>query len=256
MADWNPELYGRFESERTRPARDLLAAVPLAEAASIVDLGCGPGNSTELLQHRYPGATILGVDTSPAMLEEAGRRLPGASFEQGDIQSWQARRPADLIFANASLQWVPEHEALLPRLLAMLAPGGVLAFQVPDNRDEPTHRLMRETADEPRFAGRIGKEVRARLRILAPPAYYDLIAPRAKAVDIWRTVYHHRMADAGTILDWVSATGLRPYLEPLDEQDRDAFRAAYRQRLEAAYPPRADGCRLMAFPRLFVIATI
>ncbi|SNB74150.1 trans-aconitate 2-methyltransferase [Arboricoccus pini] len=256
MADWNPELYARFERERTRPAQDLLAAVPLDDAAFVVDLGCGPGNSTELLQNRYPTATILGVDSSPAMLEKAARRLPGASFERADMLTWETSRPVSLIFANASLQWVPGHEALLPRLLSMLAPGGVLAFQVPDNRDEPTHRLMRETADEPRFAARIGEEAHARLQILRPDDYYDLMAPRAEAVDVWRTIYHHQMADASAIVDWVSATGLRPYLEPLDDDGRAAFRQAYQQRIDKAYPSRTDGRRLMPFPRLFAVASI
>ncbi|HYF06705.1 MAG TPA: methyltransferase domain-containing protein, partial [Acetobacteraceae bacterium] len=146
MADWNPALYRRFEDERTRPARDLLASVPLAQCRLAFDLGCGPGNSTELLVERFPGARVIGVDNSPAMLESARRRLPQLSFELADIAGWAPREAPDLIYSNATLHWVPGHEALIPRLFSLLAPGGVLAVQMPDNLDEPSHRAMREVA--------------------------------------------------------------------------------------------------------------
>ena len=146
MSDWNPALYSRFEDERTRPAAELLARVPLDAPRNVVDLGCGPGNSTELLVARFPMARIVGTDSSQAMLATARQRLPQLSFEQGDIAEWSPAEPVDLAYANASLQWVSDHQRLLPRLLSALAPGGVLAVQMPDNLDEPSHRLMRETA--------------------------------------------------------------------------------------------------------------
>lgn len=252
--DWNPGLYSRFEAERTRPARDLLAAVPLDHVAAAVDLGCGPGNSTAILAARYPEAAVTGIDTSDAMLAEARTRLPEARFERADIATWQPSGPVDLLFANASLQWVPGHETLLPRLLGCLAPGGVLALQVPDNADEPTHRLMREVAATDRWQRRIGPEAARRLKVLDSLAIYDLLAPLSASVDIWRTTYQHPMADADALVSWVSATGLRPCLDPLDDGERQAFRAEYRERLAKAYPPRADGQVLLAFPRLFVVA--
>ncbi|MBO0904653.1 trans-aconitate 2-methyltransferase [Jiella sonneratiae] len=255
MTDWNADLYLRFAGERTRPAAELLARVPLTRLGRAVDLGCGPGNSTELIAARYPEAAVEGVDTSPDMLEKAKARLPGVSFTRGDVAAFRAEPPADLLFANAVLQWLPDHETLFPRLMRSLSAGGVLAVQMPDNLDQPSHRLMREVAAEPRFAARLGEAGGARARILAVEAYYDLLLPLAATIDIWRTTYCHVLADAPAIVEWVRATGLRPFLDPLDEADRAAFLAAYTARIAAAYPPRADGRVILPFPRLFVVAT-
>jgi trans-aconitate 2-methyltransferase len=254
MDDWDADLYRQFERERTRPAQDLLNAVDLAAPARIVDLGCGPGNSTELLARRFPRAGILGLDTSAAMLADARARLPDCRFEQADIAVWRPEAPPDLIFANAALQWVGDHPQLYPRLLSYLAPGGVLAVQVPDNREEPSHRLMREVAAEPRFAGPIGNAAATRVRILPGATYYDMLAPHAAEVDMWRTTYHHPTPSAGAIVAWLRATGLKPFVEPLGSEDRAAFLARYEARIAEAYPPRADGRLLLAFPRLFVVA--
>jgi trans-aconitate 2-methyltransferase len=254
MADWNAKLYLAFEDERTRPARELLARVPLGEVAAAVDLGCGPGNSTELLAERWPGAALTGIDTSPAMLRAAEKRLPAARFVEADVATWQADEPLDLVFANAVLQWVGDHRALLPRLFRQVRPGGVLAVQMPDNLDEPSHRLMRETAAEPRFAQRLGDAAAIRERILPAETYYDLLAGQGASVDIWRTTYHHVLDGADAIVSWLSSTGLRPFLAPLDEVGQAAFLDAYRARIAAAYPKRPDGRSLLAFPRLFIVA--
>lgn len=256
MADWNPALYTRFEDERTRPAAELLARVPLDAPRLAVDLGCGPGNSTALIAARFPDAEVIGLDTSPAMLESARARLPGLSFALADAATWVPERAPDLIYANAVLQWLPDHATLLPRLFGLLAPGGVLAVQMPDNLAEPTHRLMRAVAADGPWAAAIGDPaVAGRLgRMLEAAAYYDLLAPGAAEVDVWRTTYHHRMADAAAIVDWVSATGLRPFLDPLDPEERAGFLAAYTRAIDAAYPPRSDGRRLLAFPRVFIVA--
>jgi len=260
MADWNPALYTRYEDERTRPARDLLARVALQSAGLAVDLGCGPGNSTELLVERFPSAAVIGTDNSPSMIESARERLPEAKFprarfELSDIASWTPKTPPDLIYANAALQWVPDHETLLPRLLQSLAPGGVLAIQMPDNRDEPTHRLMRETAAEPTWAAAIGDYTKLRTELLGLQGYYDLLAPLAGSLDIWRTAYQHPMASARAIVDWVRSTGLRPFIDPLSPELRESYLAEYERRIDAAYPARTDGQRLLAFPRLFIVAT-
>ncbi|MBT9499611.1 MAG: trans-aconitate 2-methyltransferase [Burkholderiaceae bacterium] len=251
--DWNPALYARFEDERTRPAAELLARVPLTAPGRVVDLGCGPGNSTELLLARYGQTGITGLDSSPAMLASARQRLPGLAFELGDITTWQPAAPVDLVYANAALQWVPDHEQLMPRLLAALAPGGVLAVQMPDNLDQPSHQLMREVAADPRFAPAIGDAGQLRARILSADHYYDLLAPTAK-VDVWRTTYYHLMDDAAAIVQWLRATGLKPFVEALPTALQPLFLAEYEQRIDAAYPPRADGKRLLAFPRLFFVA--
>ena len=255
MADWNPALYSRFEDERTRPARELLARVALQAPHLAYDLGCGPGNSTELLTGRWPGAEVIGTDNSEAMLASARKRLPGVAFEFSDIALWQPERAPDLIYANASLQWVLDHPAVFARLFEALAPGGVLAVQMPDNLDEPSHRLMREVASQPRYAELIGDAAAVRSRILPASGYYDLLAPKAKSVDVWRTEYQHRMDSPASIVEWLRATGLKSFIDPLPAELRTSFLADYEQRIEHAYPARADGRRLLAFPRLFMVAT-
>jgi len=142
-SDWNPTLYDRFSDERERPSRELLARVPLSHAAEVVDLGCGSGLSTAPLVERFPDARVLGIDTSPAMLEKARVAVKGAEFALGDVATWIPDRPVDLLFANAVLQWLPDHQHLIPRLVSLLAPGGALAVQMPDNLEEPSHRGMR-----------------------------------------------------------------------------------------------------------------
>ena len=254
MLDWNPALYRRYEDERTRPAQELLARVPLTAATRVVDLGCGPGNSTELLAHRFPQADLLGIDNSEAMLVSARKRLPPARFEFGDIGQWTPDVAPDLIYANAALQWVPDHETLIPRLFAALAPGGVLAIQMPDNRAEPTHRLMREVASEAPWQEAIGDADRLRTELLKLGGYYDLLARDAAHVDVWHTIYQHPMASAAAIVDWVSSTGLKPFVDPLDAELKASYLAAYERRIAQAYPPRADGKLLLAFPRMFIVA--
>jgi trans-aconitate 2-methyltransferase len=254
QTDWNPALYRRFEDERTRPAQDLLARVPLSRAARVVDIGCGPGNSTELLLERFPEASTLGLDSSESMLASARARLPHCRFELADVSAWQPSSPPDLIFANAVLQWVPDHESLFPRLLSALAPGGVLAVQMPDNLDEASHRLMREVATAGPWSSAIGDAASVRARILSVADYYDVLVPHGARVEIWRTTYQHPMSSAAAIVDWLRATGLRPFVDPLSEPQRSAFLSEYEQRITKAYGPRADGQRLLAFPRLFIVA--
>ena len=203
--DWNPSLYTRFEDERTRPARDLLARVPLHSAARVFDLGCGPGNSTALLAARFPAGEIVGTDNSESMLGSARSRLPGLRFEACDIADWEPAVPPDLIYANAALQWLGDHERLFPRLFAALAPGGVLAIQMPDNHEEPSHRLMREVATEAPWSAHIDGAAGVRTAILPLDAYYDLLAPRAAHIDVWHTIYQHPMASADDIVQWLSS---------------------------------------------------
>lgn len=255
MTEWHPELYRRFEAERTRPAEDLLARVGMKAAQEVVDLGCGPGNSTELLGARFPDARVTGIDTSEAMLVAARARLPKAHFARHDIADWRAEAPVDLLFANAVLQWVPDHAALLPRLFGMLAPGGVLAAQMPDNLDEPSHRAMHEVSLDARWRDRLDGARQAREGgVLTPARYFDLLAPLSTTIEIWRTAYHHPMPSPGSIVDWLRSTGLRPYLAPLEAPDRTAFLTLYEAAIARAYPVRANGQRLLAFPRTFVVA--
>lgn len=252
--DWNPELYRRFEDERTRPARELLGRVLLPSPKRVYDLGCGPGNSTELLVERFPNAEVIGTDNSEPMLVSARERLPGCRFELSDIASWQPDTPADLIYSNAALQWVGDHEVLIPKLFGQLAPGGVLAIQMPDNREEPTHRSMREVAGLAPWSALIGDAAKVRTKILALDAYYDLLAGAGAEVDVWRTAYQHPMESPAKIVEWVRGTGLKPFVDPLPEAERKGFLADYETRIAQAYPKRADGKLLLQFPRLFIVA--
>ncbi|MEM1139153.1 MAG: trans-aconitate 2-methyltransferase [Pseudomonadota bacterium] len=252
--EWKASLYGRFEAERTRAAIELLAAGPLTECRFVVDLGCGPGNSTALLVDRFQGAEVRGLDTSEDMLASARARLPSVRFEQGDVATWQPDTPVDLIFANAVLHWVSDHADLLPRLMERLTPGGVLAFQVPGNEAEPTHRLMRELAQSGPWAKALRGAGEARAQISTPAAYYGWLAPHASRIDLWQTTYTHVLPGPGAIVDWMAGAGLTPYLSRLDAADAQAFRAAYLAKITEAYPVAADGAVLLPFPRLFCVA--
>lgn len=254
MQDWNPNLYRQFEAERTRPAFDLLNRLPNFNAEQITDLGCGPGNSTELLHHAYPQAKITGLDTSALMLEQARERLPDCHFQQTDINEWQPTQPQDIIFANASLQWVPDHKKLLPSLMQRLTPEGILAIQMPDNLDQPSHRLMRQVANSAEWQDTMSHLHTARENLLTTEQYYDLLTQQGAQVDIWRTTYYHVMPSVQAIVDWLRSTGLRPFLDPLNDEQQIIYLEQYRQLLNDIYHPRADGNRLLAFPRLFIIS--
>ncbi|GEO84273.1 MULTISPECIES: trans-aconitate 2-methyltransferase [Alphaproteobacteria] len=251
---WSATQYLKFEEERTRPARDLLAQVPLGKARRVYDLGCGPGNSTELLIERFGQGAVIGLDSDADMLEKAKKRLPDTPFTQADLASWRPDAPADLLYANAVLQWLPDHLALMERLIDHLAPGGVLAVQMPDNLDEPTHLLMEESGAAGRWAPSFADGKLRRARLPSPATYLERLSQKAARVDVWHTVYYHPMANAEAIVEWVKGTGLRPYLDAAGPEDRDAYLADYTARIAQAYPPMADGRVLLRFPRLFVVA--
>ncbi len=254
MTDWDPALYKRFEGERTRPAIDLLARVALDAPGRVADLGCGPGNSTEIVAARYPGANVLGIDNSPAMIESASTRLPRAQFELADVATWKPAERFDLLFANATLQWVPDHALLFERLRAQLTTDGVLAVQVPDNLGEPSHALMREAA---RDAGRgdiVGGAEAERAVIGSFDDHWRWLAPRFRTVEMWRTTYVHPLEGHDGVVAWLSSTGLRPYRSRLAGADLAAFDARYRERIAGAYP-LVEGKVLLPFPRLFVVAS-
>ncbi len=253
MPVWNPELYLRFEQERTRPAADLAARVPLEDAAAIVDLGCGPGNSTAVLARRFPAAHLTGIDNSSTMLERARSEGPPARWVQADIAAWQPGALFDLIFTSAALQWVPGHSELLPRFVSWLPKGGVFAMQIPFHLCSRIHRLILRTLSEGPWAGRVAAHERI-FEILTPPEYYDILAPHARSVELWTTDYIHVMEDAQSIVTWVRGTGLRPYLERLDDREQACFLETLGRHVEREFPTQSDGCVLFSFPRLFAIA--
>jgi len=254
MPDWNSDLYLKYERERTQAARDLLARIPPMSPRSIVDLGCGPGNSTALLSLHFRGASILGVDNSDNMLAAAKTRLPAAQFVKQDLNEWAPLEPVDLIFANAALHFAPDHETLLPRLMSFLAPGGVLAVQMPNIVQDAAHALMRMVAADGPWSDRLVPIAKTRAIIGSLDDYYACLAPASRNVELWQTIYVHPLAGPDAIVDWFVGSALRPFLEELRGTERDAFLTQYKRELEAAYAPQRDGKVLLLYPRLFFVA--
>ncbi len=255
MTRWNPARYLRHAGPRLRPALDLLARIDLASPATAVDLGCGTGTSTRLLAERWPDCRLRGIDNSAAMLDQARSETGAIDWVLGDIGAWTAEAPVDLLFSNAALHWVPDHASLLPRLFAQVAAGGVLAVQAPRFGELAAHRAIESVATSAAWRDRLGGAVPDR-PVLAPAAYYDLLAGSAARIDIWETDYLQIMEGPDPVLDWTRGTALRPYLSGLDDDPaaRDAFLADCRTALAAAYPRRPDGITLFPFRRLFLIA--
>jgi trans-aconitate 2-methyltransferase len=250
---WNPAVYLDCGDERLRPAVDLLAHVPLEAPQRIVDLGCGPGNATRLLSERWPGAEILGVDSSPAMLAQARASGLSVKWLEADLAEWRPERPFDLIYANAVLHWLDHHDVLFPRLMSDLRPGGALAVQMPRNFAAPSHRLLRSTAEDGPWASCLRGVLRE--EPVAPQAFYfELLNARSQSVDIWETDYLHVLRGDDPVLAWTRGTALRPVMDALDEEAFRALEAAYAARLRQAYPRRADGTTLFGFRRLFIVA--
>jgi len=252
---WSAKQYVAFEDERTRPVRDLLSALPDFEVRSAIDLGCGPGNSTEFLAARFPDAAVSGIDSSPDMIAAARRRLPRLQFTVTGIEDWNDARPFDVIMANAVLHWVPDHARLFPALVARLTGGGALAIQMPDNLDVPAHRLMRETAAAGPWAKAQAEAAKSRTPIASADDYYELLRPLCSRVDVWRTTYYHALpGGAGAVVEWFKGSGLLPFLEPLDAASRAEYLERYTAAVARAYPALADGSVLLPFPRLFMVA--
>lgn len=250
---WNPGTYLAFADQRTRPAAELLARVPVERPARVIDLGCGPGNSTALLAARWPDAQLEGLDSSAEMLTQARASGVPAGWVLADLANWVPAASYDVIFSNATFQWVPDQAALFPRLMGFVKPGGVFAFQVPVNFDAPSHVLLWETAADPRWKRKL-EAIRETERG-RPELYYGILKRHASALDIWQTEYLQVMEGEDAVYRWISGTALRPYVQALDGADREAFIAAYKAKLNAAYPRRADGATLFPFQRLFVVAT-
>ncbi|HWA46276.1 MAG TPA: trans-aconitate 2-methyltransferase [Hypericibacter adhaerens] len=252
--DWQPALYKRFAGERERPALDLIQRVPLDRPDFILDVGCGAGNVTALLRERWPQSRLLGMDNSPAMLTAARRLLPEVAFVEGDAARWTPPEPPDLLFTNAVLQWLPHHETLFPRLFGLVRPGGVMAVQMPRNHGRPSHTLMIETAKSGPWRAKLATQIDRPAPVAEPAFYARLMAPLADNVEIWETDYLMRLAGDNPVVTWTRATGLRPFMEPLDEDEKTRFEADYAERIRKAYPPEADGSTLFAFKRIFILA--
>lgn len=254
VTPWDASVYLRFATERTQPSIDLVARLPLDTPARTIDLGCGPGNSTAVLRRRYPSTALVGLDSSPDMLRDARASDSGVAWIEGDIASWAADQPFDIVFSNAALHWVPGHDRIFPRLLDQVALGGVLAVQMPRNYHRPDHIAAHELIASPEWSSRLGDLDRSVGDVPPPEYYYDLLAPQARGFSVWQTEYHHCLPDHGAMVDWMSGTLLRPMLERLDADERPRFLAAYRSKLERSFETRIDGTVLFPFLRIFLIA--
>lgn len=294
MAGWNPNQYLKFSEERTQPCRDLASHIALPNVRTAIDLGCGTGNSTQVLAERWPAAQITALDSDTAMINAAIESHPRGRWITGDIAKWAAGEPPnaaaeksaqtvadsaslsaplaneesaseiassedselyDVVFSNAALQWLPDHAKLFPQLFAHVALGGALAIQIPSSFDRPAHRLLREMA-----AAIAWRKWFPAGRVRTWHAhdfefYYDLLAPMAARVEVWQTEYFHVLPNAEAVVEWYKGTGMRPYLNAITEgADRDKFVAEYTEKIRAAYHPRPDGRILFPFLRIFVVA--
>jgi trans-aconitate 2-methyltransferase len=250
---WNPQQYLKFSQPRLRPAMDLLARIACAEPQLVYDLGCGAGNVTAALADRWPQARIIGVDASAAMLAQAASTLPQLRWQHRALAGWRAERPADVIYSNAALHWLPDHRQLFPSLVGMLAPGGVLAVQMPRNFSAPSHTLIDATARAGPWRSRLESLLAAPAPVAEPQFYYSLLAPLAASVDIWESEYLQVLSGEDPVKEWTKGTWLMQFLERLDPAERASFEADYALRLRTAYPRRADGTTLFPFRRLFIV---
>ena len=250
---WNPEQYSRFAEQRLRPALDLIARIPLQRPRTVVDLGCGTGNVTQILRSRWPHACITGVDASPQMLTEARKMGAGIAWEHADLAAWNAAAKYELVFSNAALHWLDDHPALFERLAGNIAAGGMLAVQMPHNFAAPSHTLVRELASSHSWCDALARLLRP-LPVLAPEAYYNLLAPHVRSLDIWETEYMHVLEGENPVVEWAKGTWLAPLLAVLATAARVAFEIEYRQRIAQAYPRQPDGKILFPFRRLFIVA--
>jgi trans-aconitate 2-methyltransferase len=252
MATWHPETYLAYADERSRPFFDLVAQVRAESPVRVVDLGCGPGQLTATLAHRWPTAEILGVDSSADMIASAtALAADRVRFRLGDIATWEPAEPVDVIVTNAALQWVPGHRALLPGLVRSLTPDGWLAVQVPGNFDAPSHRLMHELLDDPRFAAARGAVERR--PVVDAATYLADLSELGCRVDAWETTYLHVLSGPDPVFRWISGTGARPVLQALTGERRTVFEREYKALLRRAYPEQPHGT-VLPFRRIFAVA--
>lgn len=261
MSRWDPQHYLTYADERGRPFLDLLARVDEDAPQAVVDLGCGAGNLTRLLAQRWPGAAVVGVDSSAEMIARAREEAPELGFVHADLRDWLAdpareNHPVDVLVSNATLQWVPDHLALLPDLVAAVRPGGWLALGVPGNFDAPSHTTLRALAAQQPYAAHLAGVEHPSAHGAA--AYLRALAALDCTVDAWETTYLHVLDGPDPVFTWVSATGARPVLQALPDDLRPGFEAAYKARLRASYPPGSGGgdATLLPFRRIFVVARV
>lgn len=253
MKDWNPELYLKFEKQRTQPSHDLAARLRKYQPQTVVDIGCGPGNSTAVLYGIFPHARIIGIDNSAAMVEKAKSKHTQLEFELCSAQDLSGEY--DILFSNACLQWIPSHETLIPKLMGNLEKGGVLAVQMPMNQNEALYRIIRETAQSGKWREIFEGTYFERSDVLPPEEYHRILCGCASDFDIWEEVYYHEMPDHAALLDWVRSTRLRPHLDVLSEDQKAEFEGEILSHAKEVYPLTARGSVILRFRRFFFTAT-
>ena len=249
---WDPDRYLTYADERARPFVELVSRVGATDPREVVDLGCGPGNLTGLLAERWPGAHVVGLDSSPEMISSAQALGQTVEYAVADLRAWRPERPVDVLVSNATLQWVPGHLDLLRSLVAKVAPGGWFAFQVPGNFGEPSHQLLRDLARFPRYADATrGVEFP---NSFDAETYLSDLAALGCDVDAWETTYLHVLRGENPVFEWISGTGARPVLQALEGPLFEAFVAEYQEELRRAYPSHPYGT-VLPFRRIFCVAT-
>ncbi|RBY83474.1 trans-aconitate 2-methyltransferase [Blastococcus sp. TF02A-30] len=253
---WDPGRYLRFAGERARPFAELTARIGAVDPRTVVDLGCGEGSLTAALADRWPGARVLGIDSSASMLASAAARArPGLGFALGDVRDWAPEEPVDVLVSNAVLHWVPGHDRLLARWAGHLSPGGWLAVQVPGNFRAPTHTLLARLCRSPRWASLVADVAPPEDAVPEPAGYLGVLTEAGLTADVWETTYLHVLPGPDPVLEWVRSTVLRPVLARLDDADAATFTGEYAAALRAAYPPRADGRTVLPFRRVFAVGS-
>jgi trans-aconitate 2-methyltransferase len=252
---WNPDVYLAFEGHRGRPFFDLLSRVGARSPRRVVDLGCGPGNLTETLMHRWPDAVLEAVDSSPEMVAAARQR--GLSAKVGSIADWVPEKDTDVVVSNAALQWVPDHRDLMIGWARSLPTGAWIAMQVPGNFTAPSHEAVREVARRAEFADALqDMPWRDEHVVETPTRYADLLTDAGCCVDAWETTYVHQLTGQTPVLDWITGTALTQVKSRLSEEQWHADREAIMPLLAQAYPLRADGTTFFPFRRIFVVAQV
>ncbi|HEY4136138.1 MAG TPA: methyltransferase domain-containing protein [Alphaproteobacteria bacterium] len=256
---WDPSQYLKFAAPRERPALDLLARVPASNPGRVYDLGCGSGNTTRLLQQRWPRARITGVDSSAEMLAEARATAAAGptvryplEYVQADLSTWMAGDPVDLLYSNAALHWLPGHERLFPKLMRSLMAHGALAVQMPRGHGSPRIDALVEIAQDPRWRDRVTPHLFP--EVAPPEIFHDWLARESRELDIWETEYLHVLAGEDAVAEWTRGSALAPVLGALNADEAQAFYKAYADRMRVAYPRRADGATLLPFRRIFIVA--
>lgn len=254
MSDWNSAQYLKFKKERTQPSIDLVNRIDIDSSAKIIDIGCGPANSTKVLYDKFPNAEILGVDYSQNMIDKARGSLPQAKFDLFDAadEVWELDMDYDIVFSNACIQWIPNHKELIPKMMSLLNPNGILAVQIPIQYSEPIHKIIGEVSSSPKWAGKLKNE--RPFHILSNSDYYDILAKCAADFEMWTTTYYHRMKSHNDIIEWYKSTGLKPYLDKLNDADRQSFIDDVYKEVVRQYPVQENAEVILRFPRLFFIA--